>query len=269
MLRFLAGTLMASGPVGGQKALAQAPALTPGALKFEVASLKASQPQPSGLGGVRPAPGGERYVASNCPLKLLITVAFKVKGNHVTGGPDWINTERFDLNAKAARPSTIDELRLMLQELLADRFKLRFHRETRELPVYGLSVDKGGPKLRAREAQNAGEPWIDQTTERVVHTKLSAKVVTMDYFAFRLSQFLDRPVIDLTQLKGSYDFELAYTRDLPPGISEGAQINGQAIDTSGPNIFAAIRQQLGLELNPQKGPVETIVIDHAEKPVEN
>jgi uncharacterized protein (TIGR03435 family) len=249
---------MASGCLGGQ-----------GTPKFEVASLKASPPEPSGLGGIRPAPGGERYVASNCPLKLLITVAFKIKGDLVLGGPGWINTERFDLNAKAAQPSTIDELRLMLQDLLADRFKLRYHRETRELPVYALSVEKGGPKLKAQESRNAGEQWIDQTTAGMVHTKLSAKVVTMDYLAFRLSQLLDRPVIDRTQLKGSYDFELAYTRDLPPGVPDGAQFNGQPIDTSGPTIFAAIRQQLGLELNPQKGPVEMIVIDHAEKPVEN
>src|SRR5437870_3147653 len=93
MPRFVAVALMASG-LAGQ-----------GALKFEVASIKASPPQPGGSGGVRPAAGGERYVASNCPLKLLITVAFKVKGDHVVGGPDWIGTDRFDMNAKAARPS--------------------------------------------------------------------------------------------------------------------------------------------------------------------
>ena len=264
MLSIVAAALM----VGGQKVHAQSPAVTPGALKFEVALLKTRPSEAGGRGAVRPAPGSERYVATNCPLKLLITEAYKVKGDQVVGGPDWIDTERFEMNAKAVRPSTIEELRLMLQDLLADRFKLRFHRETRELPVYALSVDKGGPKLKAREAQTAGEPSIDQATEGMLHIKLSAKAVAMDYFAFRLSQLLDRPVIDLTKLKGGYDFELAYTRGLPPEIPEGAQLNGQPIDTSGPTIFAAIRQQLGLELKPQKGPVETIVIEHAEKPAE-
>jgi uncharacterized protein (TIGR03435 family) len=103
----------------------------------------------------------------------------------------------------------------------------------------------------------------------MLHVKLSAKMVTMDYFAFRLSQMLDRPVIDQTKLKGNFDFELAYTRDLPPNVPEGALINGEPIDTSGPNIFAAIRQQLGLELKAQKGPAEIIVIDSAAKLSEN
>jgi uncharacterized protein (TIGR03435 family) len=91
----------------------------------------------------------------------------------------------------------------------------------------------------------------------------------MDYFAWRLGQMLDRPVIDQTRLKGGYDFELAFTRDLPPGLSEGALLNGAPIDTSGPNLFAALRQQLGLRLDAQKGPVDIMVIDHAEKPAEN
>src|SRR5438094_532111 len=100
----LAGLLLAGGPpIDAQTTAAPSP------LKFEVAALKASPPQADDRGGVRPAPGGERYVASNCPLKLLITVAYQVKGDHVTGGPDWIATDRFDMNAKAPKPSTIDE----------------------------------------------------------------------------------------------------------------------------------------------------------------
>jgi len=91
----------------------------------------------------------------------------------------------------------------------------------------------------------------------------------MDHFAWRLGQVLDRPVIDLTKLKGGYDFDLAYTSELPPGISEDEVINGQPIDISGPSIFQAVEKQLGLKLERQKGPVEIIVIDHAEKPVEN
>jgi len=130
-------------------------------------------------------------------------------------------------------------------------------------------VDKDGPKLQPRTAANSGEPWIDVTAERMLQMKLNAKVVTMDYVAFRLSQLLDRPVINMTKLPGSFDFDLAYTREPPPGMPENALFNGQPVDTSGPTIFEAMRKQLGLKLEAQKGPVEIIVIDHVEKPTEN
>lgn len=128
-------------------------------LKFEVASLKPSEPGGRG-GGIRPAPGGERYLASNTPLRLLIMVAYRVKAGQIVGGPAWMAADRYDMNAKAERPSSIEDLHLMLQDLLADRFKLQFHRATRELPVYALTVDKGGGKLRPHEAGSAGDPWI-------------------------------------------------------------------------------------------------------------
>ena len=238
------------------------------ALRFEVASLKSSAP--GGRGGIiRPSPGGERYLATGIPLQLLMMVAYRVKADQITGGPAWTLTDRFDMNAKAERPSTVEELHTMLKNLLADRFHLQFHRETKELPVYALTVDKAGIKLTPHEAQSAGDPWMDQSVDQVVSVKMKATSVPMDYFAWRLGQMLDRPVIDLTKLKGGYDFSLAYTRDLPPGLNEGALINGAPIDTSGPTIFQALRQQLGLRLDAQKGPVEVFVIDHVEKPTEN
>jgi uncharacterized protein (TIGR03435 family) len=251
-----------------QQASAQTPAAKTADLKFEVASLRPSPP--GGRNGViRPAPGGERYVANNAPLKFMLTVAFRIKADQVSGGPDWMNTAPYDLNAKAERPSTTEELHVMLQNLLVERFRLQFHRETKEQPVYVLTVDNGEPKLHPHEAQNAGDPWIDQTIEQVVSVKMKARFVPMDYFAWRLSMLLDRPVVDRTGLKGGFDFDLNYTRDLPPGIPEGAMINGSPIDTSGPTIFEALRRQLGLRLTRQTAPVETLVIDHAEKPVEN
>jgi len=91
----------------------------------------------------------------------------------------------------------------------------------------------------------------------------------MDYVAFRLAGFMDLPVVDLTGLKGNYDFTLTFTRDLPPGFPEGGKVNGEEPDTSGDNIFQAVKKQLGLELKAQKGPVEVIVIDHVEKPSAN
>jgi uncharacterized protein (TIGR03435 family) len=237
-------------------------------LRFEVASLAPSAPGGRG-GGIRPSAGGDRYVANNVSLRLMLMVAYRLKTDQVVGGPSWMDTDTFDMNAKAERPSSVEELHTMLQNLLADRFKLQFHREKNVLPIYALTVDKSGSKLTPHEAQSAGEPWIEQAIERIVSVKLTAKFCSMDYFAWRLSQLLDRPVADNTNLKGGYDFTLAYTRELPPGIPEGAQLNGTPIDTSGPTIFAAIRQQLGLRLDREKGPVETLVIDHAEKPGAN
>jgi uncharacterized protein (TIGR03435 family) len=98
---------------------------------------------------------------------------------------------------------------------------------------------------------------------------MHAKFASMAYFAWRLAQILDRPVLDRTNLKGSYDFDLSFTRELPPGFPFAALNNGLSIDTSGPPIFEAVRKQLGLKLERQKGPVEILVIDHAEKPVAN
>jgi uncharacterized protein (TIGR03435 family) len=247
---------------------AQTPATDPASLKFEVAMLKPSPPGGRG-GGVRPAPGGERYVATNAPLRLMIQVAYRLRREQIAGGPDWIDTDTYDMNAKAERPSTTEELHFMLQNLLVDRFKLRFHLEKKEMPMYALTVDKNGPKMEAHQATSAGDPWIDQTLTQVVRMNMTAKFVPMDYFAWRLGLIVDRPVIDRTNLKGGYDFVLNFTRDLPLGIPEGAKLNGEPIDTSGPNIFKALRQQLGLNLEAQKGPVETMVIDHVEKPIEN
>jgi uncharacterized protein (TIGR03435 family) len=268
MFRIAAAAVLAVGLLNGQSAPAQAPAATPPSPKFEVASLKPSQPGGRG-GGIRPTPGGERYDATNVTLKLLITVAYRVKVEQVAGGPDWMNTDRYDMKAKAEKPSSAEELHLMLQDLLADRFELKFHKETKELPIYVLSVDKGGHKMQPHEAQSAGDPWIDQKAEQFLHMKMHAQFVNMDYFAWRLGQLLDRPVVDQTNLKGGFDFDFAYTRELPPGIPEGANLNGEPIDTSGPTIYEALHQQLGLKLERQKGPVNILVIDHVAKPAEN
>lgn len=261
---------------GAGVALAQTqPAAPDPNLKFEVATLK---PTPAGArgGGIRPTPGGERYLANNVPLKAIIALVYRVKFNQVTGGPDWVNTERYDMNAKAEKPSSIDDLHTMLKNLLADEFKLQFHHEKKEMPVYALVVDKDGAKMTPHPSPNngetAGETWItmmpNRTPGEFLKMNWHGTLVTMDYLAYRLGDMLDRPVLDLTDLKGGYDFDLAFTREPPPGMPDNALINGVPVDTSGPNIFEAIRK-LGLRLDRQKGNVDTIVIDHAEKPSGN
>ena len=248
--------------------LSQAPAKIPTDLRFDVASFKPSTAAGPG-GGIRPAPGGQRYVANNCPIKVMIQVAYRIKAEQIVGGPGWLGTDGYDMEAKAEKASTADELHVMLVNLLVDRLQLKFHHETKDMSMYALTVDKGGHKLTPHEAASAGDPWIDQAQPKFLHLKLSATSAPMDYFAFRLAQLLDRPVVDLTGLKGGYDFKLEFTRDLPPGFPEGGKINGEDPDVTGPTLFAALKQQLGLELKSQKGPVDVIVIDHVEKPTSN
>jgi uncharacterized protein (TIGR03435 family) len=134
--------------------LAQAPARIPPDLRFEVASLKPSTGQEQG-GGIRPAPGGQRYVAVNCPIKLMIQVAFRVKGEQIVGGPRWLETDRFDMEGRAEKPSSADELHVMLMNMLTDRLHLKFHSEKREMQMYALTVDKDGPKLTPHDATTA------------------------------------------------------------------------------------------------------------------
>jgi len=248
--------------------LAQNTARIPPDLQFDVASFKPSEVQ-GPAGGIRPAPGGQRYQATNCPIKLMIQVAYRLKAEQIIGGPAWLDTDRYDMEAKAEKPSTAEELHVMLMNLLVERAQLKFHRDKKEMPMYALTVEKNGHKLTPHEAANAGEPWIDIAQQKPLHLKLKATSVTLDYFAFRLANLMDRPVVNLTNLTGDYDFPLEYTRELPIGFPEGGKINGEDPDLSGPSIYEALKTQLGLNLKAQKGPVDVLVIDHIEKPTAN
>jgi uncharacterized protein (TIGR03435 family) len=245
---------------------AQTQTSPPASPHFEVASVKPSSP--GGRGGRSgPTPGGQRYLATNTPLKILITEAYQVKLDQVVGGPDWIDRDRYDVNAKAERTSTTQELRSMLQELLAGRFKLQFHRETKSLSAYIMIVDKSGVKLRSSDAANAAFSF-EQSPGQPHQVKMRGTSVPMDYLAWRLGRVLDLPVIDRTNLKGEFDFDLAFMEEVPPDVAERALMNGRPID-SHPSLFEALRKQLGLRLESRREPIEVIVIDYAEKPDEN
>jgi len=227
-------------------------------LAFEAASIK---PAAAGLNGGRftIAPGGERYLATNTDLRLLIMEAYGVRLDQVTGGPDWINRERYDLNATAGRRCSPAEMRVMLQTLLAERFHLRLSRATRELPAYVLTAD-ATPKLApAADSAFAFEQFPDAPHK--VHMR--GKAVPLDYFAWRLGRVLDRPVVDQTNLAGIFDFELAFMEEVDPEILARIPYEQH------PNIFEALRQQLGLKLTGRKAPVEVIVIDSVERPSGN
>jgi len=234
--------------------LAQAPDL-----QFEVASVKPSQPGAEGV-VLRSAPGHQRFIATNETLEEIVLVAYRLREDHFTGEPKWMAADHWDINAEAERPSSPAEVHIMILNLLKDRFKLRTHFETKERPVYVMSVDKTGMKMTPDEIGSAGDLAIQESGYR----KWTAKFVPMDYLAWLLSVHLDRPIVDRTGLKGTYDFTLSWNPALSAGPADDA-----AGDSSGPGLFEAVRKQLGLQLEPQRAPVETLVIDHVEKPAEN
>jgi uncharacterized protein (TIGR03435 family) len=258
----LAIALTAAGLLAGQ---AFAPT---GSLTFEVAAIRPSKPDTPG-GGVRPA-GDRRYVGTNVSLRGYLYVAYQVKAEQIAGGPAWVDTESYDLNAEAEKPSSIEELHIMLQNILTERFKLRLHHEVKEMSAYVLAVDKDGPKnLKPHPGAAGGDVILDQATEQLLHDKWTAHCASMDFFTWRLSGMFDRPIINQTNLDGCFDFEIAFTRELPRGMQEGQLFNGAPIDTYGPTIYQALQKQLGLKLEARKAPVDTLVIDHAERASDN
>lgn len=242
---------------------AQTPSAQP---RFEVASVK---PAGSGVPGFGFQPGG-RFRATGVTLKLLILAAYRVPFFEISGGPDWLNSARFDVNAKAAGEVDQDRGALMLQALLEDRFQLKAHRETKDLPIYALVPAKNGPRLRdskgsACTTYDFGNPQSQEPRHpcRTLNygNRIVGGKVSMKELADMLSQLpeLGRRVVDKTGLTGTWDLDLQWA---PAGAGAGDQ-------TSGPSIFTALPEQLGLRLESQKGPVEMFVIDRAEKPTEN
>jgi uncharacterized protein (TIGR03435 family) len=282
------------------------PATGAPAASFEVAAIK---PNRSGDWRVmmRFSPG--RFRATGIWARQLISLAYDVRDFQVRGGPSWIDSERYDIQAKA--PDSVaaemqklsqgqrEELsRSMLQSLLTDRFKLKLRHETKELPAYALVVAKGGPKLQAAKT-DADFRGIKGPEGRVQRGKsvfgmgdLTIRDEPLSMLAQMLSQQLGRPVLDQTGLEGNYDFTLKWTPGQgeqmlgmgPGGIGPGA---GKAMagtglgerssqlasppppDMSGPSVFTAIQEQLGLKLESTKGPVDVLVIEHVEQPSEN
>lgn len=239
----------------------------PTRLTFEVASIKPFKPVAGGPGGggIKPKSAGQGYDAVGASVRLMISLMYRMPMQHITGGPGWLDTDLWTVDAKADRAYNTDDLHTMFQNLLADEFKLRFHKETKEGPVYALMVDKSGSKMKVNESPQDYEIPIQGGPGGAT----IGKRVPMEYLCYRLEQILrndNRPVIDKTGLTGYYDFTLTFLPDLPPGFDK-ANLPPEFMDR--PNIFEALRQQLGLKLEPLKGPVTYFVIDSAEKPEGN
>jgi bla regulator protein BlaR1 len=226
---------------------------------FAVSTVKPSNAATGDTSGIYTGHG--RLDGRNVTLKRAIIGAYGVGPHQVIGGPDWVDTTRFDIQAKTDQDINDDStLNAMQAALIADRFKLTMHKETRILPAYVLEVDKGGPKLeKAKGGDSDTEMQTRNGVKNSVQEALKVKNTDMDLFAAVLARKMDLPVVNETGLPGIFNFELHWTPD-------NARTNGDADAVS---IFTAIREQLGLRLRPAKAPVEVLVIDHAELPGAN
>ena len=260
--------------------------------KFEVASIKPSQEMR--FQSVRPLPG---RLTANATVKLLIQNAYSVEPFQIQGGPDWINSERFEIEAKADSNAPRAQIFLMLQSLLEDRFQMKIHRETRELPVYALVAAKSGPKLAAPKegscisaTPDPGGEWgggrmAPPTPGRMTApaqcgavrimlepsgARLSGGKITMAEFVRMLSMALGRAVIDRTGVTAPFDLQLTFQPDeITAAVPPPPPGSGSPDEARYPSIVTALQEQLGLRLESTKGPVDTIVIDSATKPAAN
>jgi uncharacterized protein (TIGR03435 family) len=229
---------------------------------FEAASVKLSAPGEEVR--MRREPG--RLTITNFPLRAMVRYAYDIEDIQISGGPPWFNSDRWDIVATGGREISEAERRRMLQALLNERFHMIIRRETKELPVYALSVAKGGSKLTPGTEGNpervelnvSGAGFHDMMGQSVPLSTL-AKVLTMP---------AGRIVVDRTGIKGNFDYKLEWVPDPAnmPSIN-GARPDGSNLD--GASIFTAVEEQLGLKLQSAKGPVEILVIDRAEKAAEN
>jgi uncharacterized protein (TIGR03435 family) len=251
-----------------------------GAPAFEVVSVKRNVSGDQASSSIV-QPGG-RYSATNMTLRMLMKTAYGVHDDQIAGGPDWLDSERYDIVAKAAtdRPTNVfrDEARVMLRAALADRFGLELHRERREIPVYVLLLamrDGGlGPNLRRSNPDDCGKPARpfpraadaqDSTVDRPCGSGLAragylaARAMDVSFLTGRLGAWTDRVLVDRTGLSGTFDWDLQWTPDaLSPDVTNSA--------TAVP-LVTALREQLGLRFEARREPAEVLVIDRASRPV--
>ena len=245
------------------------------ATAFEVASIKPAAPQAPGrfqitMGG-DPGRVDYRFVS----LKNLIERAYSIKSYQISG-PEWLDAERFDVTAKLPDGATQQDVPRMLQTLLVERFKLTVHREEKTLPIYAIVVGKGGVKMPKVE----GEPTGGIRMQMGMKGRQLMGKVTIDGLAGMLSRMVDRPVVDMSELKDTFDMKLEWMPDdregngfggvPPPGAGDHPPASESSDSSSAPSLFAAMQEQLGLKLDARKGPVQIVVVDSIEKaPTQN
>jgi uncharacterized protein (TIGR03435 family) len=225
---------------------------------FEVATIKPSAPSADGHTHIN-YPSDDRFSATNIPLLALMQWAYGMPARQILDGPAWLASTRFDIQAKTDGSEQTKHLtsaqirdlkRVMVQDLLADRFGLKLHQETRMLPAYDLVSAKGGSKLQPSKSNGK--------SIGVGHAYFNGEGLTLTSIAEELSQIVGRIVVDKTNLTERYDLKLQWTPDDAP-----------AADSSAPSLFTAVQEQLGLKLEPAKESVPVLVVDHVDLPSAN
>ena len=240
---------------------------------FEVATIKPSADLMVWSGFL--LPGGGRLVgdgnlcprcfeASHVTVKAMVAFAYDIRDFYISGGPGWAGGDRFDIVARTETSATPAQIRVMMQTLLKERFQLALRHESRTVTVYDLVVNKGAPKLTKSSLKLGGIRFLGRGN-------VEGLGVEMTGLAGYLQTLLGDVVLDKTGLTANYDFKLTWVPDEAQAGKPGAQglpaTNGA--EESGPSTFTALQEQLGLKLEPSKGPVETLVIERVEKPSEN
>jgi len=237
---------------------------------FDVASIRPNTTSTDGRHHIYNDPAESHFRTVNLSIKDLIQFAYGLPDSQILGGPAWLDSAMYDIDAKSdaavdaqlkalPTPDARHQKQLMVRALLAERFQLNTHQETRQLPVFNLVVAKGGIRF---EANNSVGNTIDTGRNRL---HISGMQNTVAILARELAQVLGRVVVDNTGVAGSYDLKLRWTPDdAPPPM-----LNGAPDPNAPPDIFAAIQEQLGLKLESAKGPVPVLVIDHIEMPSAN
>lgn len=311
-LLIAAGMLLIAGPVGfgilhGQSAgtaasdQAKGNTGTPDLPKYEVATIKPSTASDNRF-RLMMTPDGVSL--EGVPIQLLLQQAFGVERDRIIGAPGWVESKRYSIEAKVSPEDApkLERLRMeqrnaLMLPLLEERFGLKYHHESRELPTYALVIAKGGPKLKESAAPVGpppGAPGVpggpaspggpggppkdpigNRGMIRMGPGSIAAQGGTTDFLSHALSRIVERTVVNRTGLAGIYDFSLNWTPDEgmrrdPAGRLEGGPARGEApTDANGPTIFTALEEQLGLKLQSEKGKVDVIVIDHIDLPTEN
>lgn len=229
---------------------------------FDVATIRPTGPSSDGHTHIN-YPPGDRFSTSNITVLNLMQWAYGMPERQILDGPQWLGSTRFDIQAKAdsgdqggdkfkglTGEQDRDLKRRMVQALLADRFQLKLHQETRTLPAYDLTLAKGGSKLQ--RSKSNGQSFS------VGSTHFNGEGLTMSIIAEQLSKITGRVVVDKTNLAGRYDLKLEWSADDAP-----------AADNSAPSLFTAIQEELGLKLEAAKEPIPVLVIDHVDLPTAN
>lgn len=238
--------------------------------EFAVATIKPSNPDTQGKGyGFR----GREVITVNTSVNWLITLAYSLHAHQVLGGPGWLDSVNYDVTGRPDTPGqpNRDQLKLMMQKLLADRFQLKFHMEKKEMKAYTITVLKTGAKIAVSQADPNSQPGVGFGRAPGGAMTFNVRNAILDSVANAMQgNLLDQPVINRTGLTGKYDFTLRFTPDASQLAAAGAQPSAGASDPDAPpDIFAAFQQQLGLKLESTRTTVDVMVIDKIEKPSEN